>query len=77
MATVGCRENKFLSNLCIGESAKVSGFTDDDTRDLSMRIGLYEGKTVRCTAKPGPIVVVLNHQTIAVGERLAQRICIE
>lgn len=69
--------SKKLYSLTIGESAKIIGFKDNESRNISMRVGIYDGKTIKCISKYGPIVIILDHQTVAIGKQLALKIYIE
>lgn len=68
---------KKLYTLAIGETSKIIGFKDNDARNVSMRVGIYDGKTIKCISKHGPIVIILDHQTVAIGKQLALKIYIE
>ncbi len=59
---------KTLYDVKIGETVKITGFDPDTPKAVFIRFALFEGQTIRCIAKPGPIVIKEKFQTIAVGK---------
>ncbi len=65
-----------LLEISIGEIAKIIAFDKSVSKANFMRFALYEGQTVQCIAKPGPIVIKENHQVVAIGNNYSKNIYI-
>ncbi len=65
-----------LCELEIGQEAEISQFFDTAIKCNSQRFGLFEGGKVKCIAKPGPIIVEISRQIIAIGRNLSKKIFI-
>lgn len=63
-----------LCDLKIGQEAEIEQFLDTTIKCNSHRFGLFEGGTVRCIAKPGPVIVEISRQIIAIGRNLSKKI---
>jgi len=78
-----CRRNGetagTLAAAAPGEDVRILRIEDDDARAHALRFGMGEGSTVRCVSllPAGPVVLRAGRQEIAVGRRLARRICVE
>ncbi|MDD3150161.1 MAG: FeoA family protein [Candidatus Gastranaerophilales bacterium] len=66
-----------LKNIEVGQKACIKDFADSQTQCYSCRFGLAKGQIVTCIAKPGAIVLKKNHQEIAIGKKLSEKIFIE
>ena len=63
-----------LCELEIGQEAEISQFLDTAIKCNTQRLGLFEGGKVKCIAKPGPIIVEISKQIIAIGRNLSKKI---
>jgi len=66
-----------LSDIKIGETVTITSFDNPVTRADFARFALFEGQKVKCIAKPGPLVIRENHQTIAIEKEFSQKIYIK
>jgi len=67
-------EMKTLFDVKIGETVKITGFDPDTPKAVFIRFALFEGQTIKCIAKPGPVVIKEKFQTIAVGKEFSKKI---
>lgn len=65
-----------LCELKIGQEAEISRFLDGAIKCNSQRFGIFEGGKVKCIAKPGPVIIEISRQVIAIGKNLAGKIFI-
>ncbi|HSA07139.1 MAG TPA: ferrous iron transport protein A [Candidatus Gastranaerophilales bacterium] len=63
-----------LCELKPGQEAEISNFTDSSVKCNSQRFGLFEGGKIKCIAKPGPVIVGIGKQIIAIGNNLSKKI---
>ena len=66
-----------MVNLCdieIGQEVEIAQFLDSSIKCNSQRFGLFEGGKVKCIAKPGPVIVEISKQVVAIGRNLAGKI---
>jgi len=63
-----------LNELKIGQNAKILEFINSEIKCHTARFGLVEGGIIKCIAKPGPVVIEKNKQTIAIGKNLSKQI---
>jgi Fe2+ transport system protein FeoA len=68
---------KKLCEILKGTTVEIVDFADNNTKCSSARFGLAIGQIIYCKAKIGPIIVSKNQQTIAIGEKLSQRIFVK
>ncbi len=66
-----------LCDLEIGQEAEISQFLDSSIKSNSQRFGMFEGGKVRCIAKPGPVILQISKQLIAVGRNLSRQISVK
>ena len=67
-----------LADACPGQRFLVTHVEDEHARITALRFGMAEGACVRCVTRipAGPIVLRSGRQEIAVGRKLAGRICV-
>ena len=63
-----------LCDLEVGQEAEISEFLDSDIKCNTQRYGLFEGGKVKCIAKPGPVIIEISRQIIAIGKNLSKKI---
>lgn len=63
-----------LCDIEIGQEAEISEFLDSAIKCNSQRFGLFKGGRIRCIAKPGPVIVEISRQVVAIGKNLAGQI---
>jgi len=63
-----------LCELEVGQEAEIEKFLDTGIKCNSQRFGLFEGGKIKCIAKPGPVIVEISRQIIAVGRNLSKKI---
>lgn len=66
-----------LCELEIGQEAEISQFLDTGIKCNSQRYGLFEGGKIKCIAKPGPVIVEISKQIIAIGRNLSKKIFVD
>lgn len=66
-----------LCDIKIGQEAEISNFLDSTIKCNSQRFGLFEGGKVKCIAKPGPVIVEISRQLVAIGKNLSRKIFVE
>ncbi len=66
-----------LCDIEIGQEAEISNFLDTSIKCNSQRFGMFEGGKVKCIAKPGPVIVEISRQVVAIGKNLAGKIFVE
>ncbi|KMT21305.1 FeoA family protein [Clostridium cylindrosporum] len=68
-----------LSDAKRGQSILIKKINDANIKIQAIRLGLYEGAKVNCSAKIpfGPVVLSSRMQEIAIGRNLAENIEIE
>lgn len=62
-----------------GQRVLIKNINDNDIRIQAIRLGIYEGAEVNCSAKIpfGPIIVSNRLQEVAIGRNLAKKISVE
>jgi len=68
---------KKLSEISRGKMAEIIDFADNATKCSIARLGLAQGHVVTCIAKMGPVIIGKDHQTIAIGKNLSNKIIIK
>ncbi len=63
-----------LCELKIGQEAEIAQFMDGSIKCDSQRFGIFEGGKVKCVAKPGPVIIEISRQVVAVGKNLSKKI---
>lgn len=68
-----------LDKARVGQKIVIKNILDDNIRVQAIRLGLYEGAKVNCSAKIpfGPIILGNRLQEIAIGRELAKKIKID
>ncbi|SEF81205.1 Fe2+ transport system protein FeoA [Caloramator fervidus] len=68
-----------LDKARVGQKIVIKDILDENIRVQAIRLGLYKGANVVCSAKIpfGPIIVGNKFQEIAVGRELAKKIEID
>ncbi len=66
-----------LCELEIGQEAEISQFLDTGIKFNTQRFGLFEGGKIKCIAKPGPVIVEISRQVVAVGKNLSKKIFVD
>ncbi|KRQ86870.1 FeoA domain protein [Caloramator mitchellensis] len=68
-----------LDKAKIGQRIVIKNILDDNIRVQAIRLGLYEGAKVSCSAKIpfGPIILGNRLQEIAIGRELAKKIKVD
>ncbi len=66
-----------LCDIEIGQEAEISKFLDSSIKCNTQRYGLFEGGKVKCIAKPGPVIVEISKQVVAIGKNLSRKIFVE
>jgi Fe2+ transport system protein FeoA len=68
-----------LDKARVGQKIIIKNILDDNIRVQAIRLGLYEGANIKCSAKIpfGPIIIGNRLQEIAVGRELAKKIQID
>lgn len=65
---------KKLCDMKKGETAEITGFSDNLTKCHSARFGICEGELIKCLANSVPVIIGKNHQTIAIGRKMSRKI---
>lgn len=65
-----------LCDIAIGQEAEIAKFSDTSIKCNSQRFGLFQGGKIKCIAKPGPVIVEISKQVIAIGRNLAKNISV-
>jgi len=66
-----------LCDLKIGQEAEIAQFQDSSIKCNSQRFGLFEGGKITCIAKPGPVIVKISKQVVAIGRNLSKKILVD
>lgn len=68
-----------LDKAKIGQKILIKNINDEAIRVQAIRLGIYEGAEVNCSAKIpfGPIIISNRLQEVAIGRNLARKILIE
>jgi ferrous iron transport protein A len=66
----------YLYDLHPGENALITRISDEDVTMQAIRMGVFEGETVKCLVKvpSGPIVLSHGGMELALGRALAEKI---
>lgn len=65
---------KAICDLARDEAGVVHGFADQETENTALGFGLHVGRHVQCIFKSDTVVLVAEHQMIALDLDLAGRI---
>lgn len=66
-----------LNEIKKGQKAKIISFGKNICASNFARFALFEGQTIECIAKNGPVIIKENRQTIAISKSLSKKIFIE
>lgn len=65
-----------LCDIKIGEEAEITEFLDSGIKCSSQRYGMFKGGKVKCIAKPGPVIIEISRQIVAIGRNFARKIAV-
>jgi len=68
---------KKLNEIAKGKTVEILDFADSSSKCSSARFGLAIGQIISCKAKIGPVVISKNHQIIAIGQALSEKIFVK
>lgn len=65
-----------LNKINQGQIFKINNILEKSAREQAIRLGLFEGASVKCSHKLpyGPIILKTGMQEIAIGRNLAKKI---